>query len=253
MFFEDLTEGLIGNTSTATNLTGEGTAPEVTAKALAVTSVVNGFLLLVSLLIFSLLRNKFPRIYTPRLLLNGLDSSIGKLPNNLLGWLVPAFRAKDEEMLRYLGLDALMFLRLLRLGFIFGILILPYGLIVTLPVNYHGGVSDSDPSVVGLDRLTLGNVKAQSNLLWVHFVGVWMYTLLILYFLYREYVAYQKFRQQSLSNGEKYHHRYLVMLQEIPKEVILREYFCTAQIISKISECSIRSMAKHAYHDGMLQ
>ena len=136
MFFHDLTAGLLGNNSKASNNTDTGNhAPEVSAKALAVTSVTNGFLLLVSLLIFSFLRNKFPRIYTPRLLLNGLDSSIGRLPNNLLGWLVPAFRVKDEELLGYLGLDALMFLRLLRLGFMFGILILPYGLIVTLPVN----------------------------------------------------------------------------------------------------------------------
>jgi hypothetical protein len=227
MFFHDLTAGLLGNNSKASNNTDTGNhAPEVSAKALAVTSVTNGFLLLVSLLIFSFLRNKFPRIYTPRLLLNGLDSSIGRLPNNLLGWLVPAFRVKDEELLGYLGLDALMFLRLLRLGFMFGILILPYGLIVTLPVNYHGGVSDTDQAVVGLDRLTLGNVKANSNLLWVHFIGVWMYTLLILYFLYREYVAYQRFRQKCLCNGEKYHHRYLVMLQDIPKEVILNLHFC---------------------------
>ena len=222
MLFKDLTAGLLGNTSEATgNHSNAGTAPEITAKALAVTSVTNGFLLLISLIIFSLLRNKFPRIYTPRLILNGLNSSIGILPNNLLGWLVPAFRVKDEELLGYLGLDALMFLRLLRLGFIFGILILPYGLIVTLPVNYHGGVSDTDHAVVGLDRLTLGNVKARSSLLWVHCIGVWMYTLLILYLLYREYVAYQRFRQESLCNGDKYHHRYLVMLQEIPKEVIL--------------------------------
>ena len=220
MLFKDLTVVLLGNTSKATsNHSNEGTAAEISAKALAVTSVTNAFILLVSLIIFSLLRHKFPRIYTPRLLLNGLDSTIGKLPNNLLGCLVPAFRVKDEELLGYLGLDALMFLRLLRLGFIFCVLILPYGLIVTLPVNYYGGVSDTDQAVVGLDRLTLGNVKARSSLLWVHCIGVWMYTLLILYFLYREYVAYQRFRQKSLCNGDKYHHRYLVMLQEIPKEL----------------------------------
>ena len=220
MSFNDLTHDLVGNISTTNNSSDSGKAPAVTAKALVVTSVTNGFLLLVTLLIFSFLRNKFPRVYTPRLLLNGLDSSIGKLPNNLLGWLVPALRVKDEEILRFLGLDALMFLRLLRLCFKFGIIILPYGLIVALPVNYHGGISDTDKTIVGLDRLTLGNVEPKSGLLWVHFIGVWMYTLLILYFLHREYVAYQRFRQQSLSDGDKYHHRYLVMLQEIPTEVI---------------------------------
>ena len=218
MFFKDLTHGLVGNISTSDNKTGK--PPEVTAKALIVTSVTNGFLLVLTLTIFSVLRNKFPRVYTPRLLLNGLDSSIGKLPNNLLGWLVPALKVKDEEILRYLGLDALMFLRLLRLCFIFTVLILPYGLIVALPVNYHGGVSDTDGTMAGLDRLTMGNVEAKSNLLLVHFIGVWMYTLVILYFLYREYVAYQRFRQQSLSNGDKYRHRYLVMLQDIPNEVL---------------------------------
>lgn len=223
MFFKDLTTDLVGNASITNNQTNGGKAPEVSAKALAASSVANGFLLLVTLLIFSLVRNKFPRVYTPRLLLNGLDSSIGKLPNNLLGWLVPALRVKDEEILRYLGLDALMFLRLLRLCFKFGIIILPYGLIVVLPVNYHGGISDTDPTYEGLDSLTMGNVKAMSSVLWVHFIGVWMYTFVILYFLYREYVAYQRFRQQSLCNGEKYHHRYLVMLQEIPTELQSQE------------------------------
>ena len=222
MFFEDLTHKLVGNISipVVDNTTEEGKAPQVTGKALAVTAVANGFFLLVTLTLFLLLRNKFPRVYTPRLLLNGLDSSVVKLPNNLLGWVYPALRLKDEQILRYLGLDALMFLRLLRMCFMFAIIILPYGLVVTLPVNYEGGVFETDDSVNGLDRLTLGNINPMSEYLWVHFVGVWMYTIVILYFLHREYVAYQRFRQQSLCNGEKYHHRYLVMLQDIPKEVI---------------------------------
>lgn len=220
MFFEDLAHKLVGNISIVDNGTDEGKAPPVEGKSLAVTSVTNGFFLIVTLILFSFLRNKFPRVYTPRLLLNGLDSSIINLPNNLLGWVCPAFRLKDEQILRYLGLDALMFLRLLRMCFMFGVIILPYGLIVTLPVNYEGGIYKSDESVNGLDRLTLGNVEPKSDLLWVHFIGVWMYTIVILYFLHREYVAYQRFRQQSLCNGEKYHHRYLVMLQDIPKEVV---------------------------------
>lgn len=222
MFFKDLENELLGNLTTANNASNVvGKATEVSAKALAVTSITNGFILLVSLLIFSLIRNKFPRVYTPRLLLNGLDSSIGQLPNNLLGWLVPAFRVKDEQLLRCLGLDALMFLRLLRLCFILGVVFLPYGLLVVLSVNYYGGISKTDPSVVGLDRLTLGNVESESSLLWAHFCGVWMYTLVILYFLYREYVAYQRFRQQCLRDGEKYRHRYVVLLKEIPTEVYI--------------------------------
>lgn len=221
MFFEDLTRKLVGNISTIStnNGTDEGKATPVTGKALAVTSVTNGIFLLLTLVLFSLLRNKFPRVYTPRLLLNGLDYSITKLPNNLLGWIVPALRLKDEQILRYLGLDALMFLRLLRMCFMFGLIILPYGLIVTVPLNYEGGNSKNDPDIDTLNRLTLGNVEAKSDFLWAHFIGVWMYTIVILYFMHREYVAYQRFRQQCLCNGEKYHHRYLVMLQDIPKEV----------------------------------
>lgn len=223
MSLKDLTSKLFANNTQAINnatQSVQGKAKEVTAKALIVTGVTNTVILLVLLLIFSLLRNKFPRVFTPRLLLNGYDSSIGTLPSSLFGWVIPSLKLEDETILRLLGLDALMFLRVLRLCFVFSLIILPYGFVVTIPANLYGGVSRTDPTVAGLDRLTMGNVVAKSDLLWTHFFGVWMYTILIFYFLYHECVAYQRFRQLSLSDGEKYPYRYLVMLQDIPKEVM---------------------------------
>lgn len=219
MFFKDLVHEVVRNVSINITQLESGDSLHVTLRALAIASVTNGFLLFATLLIFSLLRNKFPRIYSPRLLLNGLDFPISKLPNNLFGWFFPAFKIKDEEILQYAGLDALMFLRYLRLCLKFCIIILPYGLIVALPVNYYGGVSDKDATITGLDRLTMGNVTPLSRKLWVHFVGVWVYTFVILYLLYQEYVAYQSLRQKSLSNGDKYPHRYLVMLCDLPEKV----------------------------------
>ena len=218
MFFKDLLSTVIKNTSS--NFTqGSDQDFHLSTKALAATSATNGFLLLVTTLIFSLLRRKFPRVYTPRRLLLYGSELFSKIPSNLVGWVYPAFQLNDEDILQLLGLDALMFLRYLRLCLKFGVVILPYGLIVALPVNYFGGISKEDSSTDGLDRFTMGNVQELSGKLWVHFFGVWLYTLMLLFLLYREYLAYQGFRQTSLSNGSKYPHRYLVMLCDLPKSV----------------------------------
>ena len=220
MFFKDFVNTVVGNNSVV-NMTALNGADSVhiTTRALAVTAATNGFLLLVSTMLFSLLRNKFPRVYTPRFLLHRLHFPTRNIPSHAIGWLFPALKIKDEDILEYLGLDALMFLRYLRLCLKFGLIILPYGLLVALPVNYYGGVSDTDPTMTGLDRFTMGNVTPLSKKLWVHFIGVWVYTLAILYLMYREYIAYQELRQKSLSNAAKYPHRYLVMVCDLPNKV----------------------------------
>ena len=61
---------------------------------------------------FSMLRNKFATVYSPRLLL--LDLPTNPLPKSFCGWIPKVLKVTDEEIFESVGIDSLMFLRFFR-------------------------------------------------------------------------------------------------------------------------------------------
>ncbi|EDO34123.1 predicted protein [Nematostella vectensis] len=216
--YEDLIKALrAANDSGAT--TNNNTSRNVqvdSTDVFLVSLTLNAILTLLVFALFCLLRPRMQRLYSPRLLLIKPVSTFVKYSDSLFGWLLPAMTVTDDSIFNDIGIDALVYIRLIKLCFKISLVILPYGIIVLLPLNLHGGLHLS-----GLDKLTMSNMHEKSTKAWAHLVGVWAYTLIICYLLYKEWQVYLVYRRKHLAKGLP--HQYAVLLRGLTSKLKNRE------------------------------
>jgi hypothetical protein len=75
---------------------------------------INVALFLIFIILFMLLRNRFPRIYAPRSLLS--PDLTPPSPKSAFGWLWVTLKTTDEQFYRAAGLDALVYTVFFRCG-----------------------------------------------------------------------------------------------------------------------------------------
>lgn len=174
--------------------------------------VINLGVAFVAISLFSFLRPRLKRIYSPRQLLLDVMFPLGKLPHSFLAWIIPAFMANDDDVFYYAGIDALVYMRFLKLCVKISLVIMPYGIAVLLPLNYYG-----KGDLHGLDKVAMSNVQAQSSKVWAHLIAAWFYTVIICYLLYEEWKVYIMYRQEYLTSGKGHH--YAVLVRDLPVKV----------------------------------
>ncbi|XP_065058081.1 uncharacterized protein LOC135685912 isoform X2 [Rhopilema esculentum] len=136
----------------------------------------------------------------------------GKLPSTLFAWVTPAMMINDDDIFNHLGLDALIYLRFLRLLLKAAIFTLPYGIFILIPLNVNGGMKLKE----GLDKISMSNVKLESPKLWAHLLAVLIYSLVFLYIMKKEWEVFVLYRQIYLTKRRAKGH--VVLVQDIPKE-----------------------------------
>ena len=171
---------------------------------------------ILTVLLFSWLRAKLKRIYSPRLLLMQ-DEQLphGKLPSSWFAWISPSLMARDDDIFNHLGLDALVYIRFLKLLIKASIFTLPYGMFILVPLNVHGGMSLKE----GLDKVSMSNVALDSRKLWAHLIALWVYSLTFIYIVNEEWKVFALYKQIYLTKG--YRKQHVLLVQDIPKEVTL--------------------------------
>lgn len=174
--------------------------------------VINLAVAVVALGLFSFLRPRLKQIYSPRQLLLDVMFPLGKLPHSFFAWIIPAFMANDDDVFYYAGIDALIYMRFLRLCVKISLVIMPYGIAVLLPLNFFG-----QGKLHGLDRVAMSNVAPQSSKFWAHVISAWFYTAIICYLLYEEWKVYIVYRQEHLTAGTG--HQYAVLVRDLPVKV----------------------------------
>ncbi|RXH93906.1 hypothetical protein DVH24_015973 [Malus domestica] len=93
---------------------------------------------------------------------NYASSSVGFrrfLPS--VTWISRAFRVSEDEILQSNGLDALIIIRLFKLGIKFFVVCSLVGLAVLVPVNYNGGLTAMSNHT--LDSFSISNISPGSN------------------------------------------------------------------------------------------
>jgi len=87
------------------------------SEVLRATFVVYGSVLIGAFLLFCYLRRKFPRPYNLRNWVDHLKTPIAKHQYGFLSWMWQLNAVTEDEILNECGMDALCFLRLLRMGY----------------------------------------------------------------------------------------------------------------------------------------
>lgn len=222
-----------------TNTTTDSVPRNNSVETFIVALIINGIIALIVLLLFSYLRSKHKHIYAPRLLLVDKTYPLGTLNEKCFGWIIPALRATNDDVFNYSGMDALVLIRFLRMCLIMSVIILPYGIIVLIPLHVHGGLD-----LEKLDQLTLSNVKAGSPKVWAHLIAVYAYTAIFCYLLYREWKIYIEYRQKWLAKGLRHH--YAVLVRDLPAKVII--YSIRLLLTRCVSDMGVDHVCFHVFH-----
>lgn len=176
------------------------------------------------LVVFCILRPRFDFVYQPnfKILTEYLSKEISQtklallrkvtLSSQLFCWLTSAFKVNRDELYDLVGFDAFVYLRFLSLCFRIAAFLLPYAILVLIPVSVNGGNNQK-----GMDILTLGNISQKSDKLWAHLLGVWLFSFLMYYMLYNEWHVYVEYRQRYLK--EKKENHFSVLVTQLPPEV----------------------------------
>ncbi|KAJ1717944.1 hypothetical protein LPJ61_007021, partial [Coemansia biformis] len=96
------------------------------------------------LVVFSMLRYKWPELYSHRLRLRQMRPP--NIPRTLFGWMYPVVTMSDRHVLETIGLDALLFFRAYRMFIYMFISLSAFGMMVLYPVNYRWAKEDSQDS-----------------------------------------------------------------------------------------------------------
>lgn len=205
------------------NKSGNGPNNESDIASVITTMLVNLWMAALIFVVFMLVNKRFPWCYQSRLARPNFRETRREPPQlsiSNFGWIQMLFKMKQEVLVETVGLDATMYLRFFDFGFrYFAILTLVCGGIL-LPIN--ASESPRTSSKFQFNDLTIKHVKASSSKLWAHVLCSYFATLLLLYFIYKEYKQYAKLRHNYYLSNKKTDLRaeqLSVFIQDLPSDL----------------------------------
>ncbi|KAF9169545.1 hypothetical protein BGX21_010296 [Mortierella sp. AD011] len=138
-------------------------------------------------------------LYSPRCSLKVNPSP--PMSMKFLGWVMPTLRIPEEFFIANVGLDAVMFLRFLKMCLqfcVFNAIVLG---IILLPIHYTGAGGLSE-----VPRFSIANVSDDSDVLWAHVVLTYVVTISWTFLLFKNYWQWMDLRReytlQRIRQGE---------------------------------------------------
>ncbi|KAG5405308.1 hypothetical protein IGI04_011427 [Brassica rapa subsp. trilocularis] len=161
-------------------------------------------------------------VYGPRLIQDGESQQTNAFNLERLlptaGWVRRALEPTNEDILSNLGLDALVFIRVL----VFSIRVFSFasvvGIFILLPVNYMGTEFEEffDLPKKSLDSFSISNVNDGSNKLWIHFSAIYIFTAVVCYLLYYEHKYLSSKRIDHFYSSKPQPHEFTVLVSGVP-------------------------------------
>ncbi|KDQ28229.1 hypothetical protein PLEOSDRAFT_1041843 [Pleurotus ostreatus PC15] len=197
------------------NTDSRSLAPGAVGSQLALMSVIS----IVTILFFNVLRPKNKIIYEPKVKYHVGNKPPPRISDSLCGWLPPLIHTKEPELVDKIGLDAVTFLRFLRLMRWLFTAVAALTCIGLIPVNVvynlrHVESKDRDK----LSMLTIRDVH--DRWLFFHVVATYLVTFTIIGFVYihwREMVRLRHAWFRSPEYLQSFYARTLAVLH-VPKK-----------------------------------
>ncbi|KAG6866158.1 hypothetical protein C0991_008112 [Blastosporella zonata] len=171
---------------------------------------------IVSFLVFSYCRTRWPLIFAPRTKLKGFSPHEAHAHQAFFGWIMPTIRTSEFTVLQIVGLDAAVLLNFFKMSFYLFSVCSLFALTMLMPLNWKHN-TELDPDDEGwpengtwpLLNPTLeipGNktsplndwldlINDANSYLSVHLIFTYLFTILALYFIYRNYRRFIRSRQ----------------------------------------------------------
>lgn len=174
-----------------------------------------GVTILIAIL-FSLLRPHHSVVYAPKLRHADDKHAPPPLGRGIFAWFTPVIKSQETQLVDKIGLDATIFLRFTRMCRNLFLVMSVIGCGVIIPTN----IADSDHNIShGLSAFqVMTPMYMFGQALWSHVVCAWLFDIIIVHFLWRNYRAVTRLRRQYFESPEyqmSLHSRTL-MVTDIP-------------------------------------
>ncbi|KAI9027244.1 hypothetical protein CLU79DRAFT_740969 [Phycomyces nitens] len=193
------------------------------------------------LLLFCLLRVRWGTMYSPRLRMS--KHAPEHLPDTFFGWILPLLKTSNSVVLEKVGLDAVVMLQFLMMGFKLFTLCGFFGVIVLYPISKMGGdlTDPIDPEPGNPDNSTQPDSLLGLDLsgyspafLWVYLFFTYLFCFATFYFTFMNYRDYVYIRREYLLRIGKTIPAKTILVTGIPPNLRsdrkLAEYFETLGI-----------------------
>ncbi|TRM69100.1 hypothetical protein BD626DRAFT_472925 [Schizophyllum amplum] len=190
-------------------------APEAVASQVALMSVIS----VITVLAFNILRPKNKIIYEPKVKYHVGNKPPPRISSGLFGWLPPLVHTKEPELMDKVGLDAVTFLRFLRMmRWLFtGIAVLTCGILI--PINVWYNIKNDVDGRDILSMLTIRDVSG--NILFAHVAVTYLVTFLIMWCVYVHWREMVKLRH-AWFHSEEYQQAFYartLAVRNVPKKL----------------------------------
>ncbi|KAL0955754.1 hypothetical protein HGRIS_001969 [Hohenbuehelia grisea] len=194
---------------------GRTLAPEAVGSQVLLMSAIS----IVTVLLFNFLRPKNKIIYEPKVKYHVGSKPPPRISSSFFGWLSPLMHTKEPELLDKIGLDAVAFLRFIRLlrWFFAGTTVLTCG--VLIPINYLYNRAHVKPRRRDiLSMLTIRDVKGPQ--LYAHVAISYLITFLLIGLVYYHWKQMVRLRHEWFRSPEHIQSFYArtLSIMHVPKK-----------------------------------
>ncbi|EHK49269.1 uncharacterized protein TrAtP1_000104 [Trichoderma atroviride] len=179
-----------------------------------------GFTAIVALL-FSFLRPYNQAVYAPKLKHADEKHAPPPLGKKPWSWVLPLMSTHEEKLMQQIGMDATIFLRVMRMCRNIFVILAVVGVSVLIPVHYKMSTPDSNTvqdSTSWILQITPLNVWGRP--LWVQVVIAWVFDIVVCFFLWWNYRRITQLRRKYFESEDYQNslHSRTLMLYDIPKQ-----------------------------------
>ncbi|CAI7908384.1 unnamed protein product, partial [Closterium sp. NIES-53] len=152
-------------------------------------------------------------------------------------WVKVALAMPERELIQHAGLDSVVFLHTLKLGFKIFVPILLLAAAVLFPINFTGGSLEAQAAYAEqqvaegntkaklfeyseIDKLSIANVPDGSPSLWAHVVMAWVFNAWALYMLRDSFKHVARMRLDFLADQQRAPNQYTVLVRQVPADPI---------------------------------
>jgi calcium permeable stress-gated cation channel len=187
------------------------------SQQLYTTAIVYGTLFFCLVLSYCIAKNLFPRAFNPRNFIPVLRCDLAARRFGALNWILGVCKFSDRELCEQCGLDALVFIRILQLGFkisVMGCLNAVY----LIPVYFYAQKTDDNSGVIDdLDKCSIGNMNRGDSRMYGTVVASYLIFGTTMYLVVREFEWYITARHEFMRSFSP--QNYTVFVGGIHKEL----------------------------------
>ncbi|PBP26828.1 DUF221 domain protein [Diplocarpon rosae] len=167
---------------------------------------------------FSALRPFNSIVYAPKLKIADERHAPPPLGKGIFSWVTPILKTKEQDLIVLIGLDAVVFLRILLMCRNIFLVMTIIGCAILIPINWTNSKGEAFKQATTLARVTPVNTFGNAN--WGMAICAWVFNIIIAGFLWWNYRVILRLRRQYYDSPEyraSLHARTL-MINDIPKD-----------------------------------